>query len=333
MSMNKINIYILKFLRLCYNRIDTRSKTNVIPILELEDGNNVIAQLLTKDEPCMIARYGATELSCIFNFLTIKKQDRNIWRYIRGETSDWWWNPKLMKQMEQWSGFFPPTEEKLELFCNQMLYDSKSLDVLAVLPFWESRIQYISNEIPSHVQFLRLPSLDPFLFSTPWSQVLKGKSVVVVHPFAELIESQYARKEELFDDKNVLPDFQLRIVKAVQSLGGNDNGFLDWFEALEWMKNEMDKAPYDIALIGCGAYGFPLAAHAKRTGHQAVHIGGSLQLMFGIKGKRWENPEYAIRSGLSRDGYIRFLNNPAWVKPEQYVTEELKNVDNSAPYL
>lgn len=47
----------------------------------------------------------------------------------------------------------------------------------------------------------------------------------------------------------------------------------------------MDKVEYDVCLIGCGAYGFPLAAHAKRTGHKAIHLGGSLQLLFGIAGK------------------------------------------------
>ena len=44
-----------------------------------------------------------------------------------------------------------------------------------------------------------------------------------------------------------------------------------------------------MALIACGAYGFPLAAHEKRTGRKAIHIGGSLQLLFGIKGKRWDD--------------------------------------------
>lgn len=49
------------------------------------------------------------------------------------------------------------------------------------------------------------------------------------------------------------------------------------------MKDEIDKRDYDIALIGCGAYGFPLAAHIKRSGKKAVHLGGALQLLFGIK--------------------------------------------------
>lgn len=81
------------------------------------------------------------------------------------------------------------------------------------------------------------------------------------------------------------------MIRAVQSLGGNSQ-FKDWFEALEYMKTEIDKVDYDICLIGAGAYGFPLAAHVKRQGKQGVHLGGALQLLFGIKGKRWEMANY-----------------------------------------
>ena len=41
---------------------------------------------------------------------------------------------------------------------------------------------------------------------------------------------------------------------------------------------------YDIALKGCGAYGFPLAAYAKETGHQA-RSSWSLATSFWNKGR------------------------------------------------
>jgi glycerol-3-phosphate dehydrogenase len=57
-------------------------------------------------------------------------------------------------------------------------------------------------------------------------------------------------------------------------------------------KKRSTKKDYDVALIGCGAYGLPLASHVKRKGKQSIHLGGGLQLLFGIKGKRWDdNPE------------------------------------------
>lgn len=109
--------------------------------------------------------------------------------------------------------------------------------------------------------------LDPYWSKEPWSRVLANKNILVIHPFAETIQSQYLKREYLFKNPNILPPFKtLTVIKAVQSLGGENNGFKDWFEALEYMKGEIDKCEFDICLIGCGAYGFPLAAHVKRIG-------------------------------------------------------------------
>jgi hypothetical protein len=81
------------------------------------------------------------------------------------------------------------------------------------------------------------------------------------------------------------------------------------------MKAEIDKQDYDVCLIGCGAYGFHLAAHIKRSGKKAVHLGGSLQLLFGIKGKRWEDPNYGVKEwGIPFGSYSELINRD-WVRP------------------
>lgn len=66
------------------------------------------------------------------------------------------------------------------------------------------------------------------------------------------------------------------------------------------------KIDFDIALIGCGAYGMPLASFIKGMGKQAVHLAGWTQILFGIKGKRWDDLPYVSK----------FYNN-AWVRPQQ----------------
>ena len=70
--------------------------------------------------------------------------------------------------------------------------------------------------------------------------------------------------------------------------GERDERFQNWFEALEYMVQTALKIDFDVAIIGCGAYGMPLAAKLKQAGKQAIHLGGATQLLFGIKGRRWE---------------------------------------------
>ena len=68
----------------------------------------------------------------------------------------------------------------------------------------------------------------------PWSAALKGKKVLVIHPFKETIERQYKRREEIFPGTDILPEFELITLKAVQTVAGEkDNRFSTWFDALE----------------------------------------------------------------------------------------------------
>lgn len=271
-----------------------------------DKASDMIYQLLIKDEPCMVARFGSNELLAVANWWSKTYHYGDFRNYIVGNCFQWWPNEQNRLNMLNVAGFYPVTDENLERFAKMMIEDMPLVDLLGS---WCVEESWFQDKIDRALK-VNLLCLEPYWSKRPWSRVLEGKRILVVHPFAEDISSQYhICREQLFKDKLVLPEFaSLRIVKAVQSNGGESNGFNDWFEALEWMKNEMDKEPYDIALIGCGAYGFPLAAHAKRTGHKAVHLGGALQLLFGIKGKRWDNikynPEYNYKDGLFNDFWI-----------------------------
>ena len=127
----------------------------------------------------------------------------------------------------------------------------------------------------------------------------------MVHPFDATIKSQYARRKELFANGDILPGFQLLTYRPVMSFLGLKTPYLDWFEALDKMIADIAKIDFDIALLGCGAYGFPLAAFIKRDlGRQAIHIGGAAQLLFGIKGGRWD-----------KNSRVLTLYNQSWVRP------------------
>ena len=169
------------------------------------------------------------------------------------------------------------------------------------------------KEYDSHIRFAHLGDLEPYDYSHPWSKSLGGKKVLVIHPFAESIKSQYGIKDKLWQNPDVLPSFEIKTIKAVVSLAGEKVPYSDWFEALDSMKAQMDCMDYDIAIIGCGAYGFHLAAHAKRMGKKAVHLGGATQILFGIKGKRWDElPEVS-----------KFYND-YWVYPSPDETPQNK---------
>jgi thioredoxin reductase len=98
------------------------------------------------------------------------------------------------------------------------------------------------------------------------------------------------------------------------------------------MKGEIDQLDYDIALIGAGAYGFHLAAHAKRSGKKAVHMGGALQLLFGIRGKRWEDPNYGNKYwNVPKNAYVNLMNEN-WIRPGEINKPSKVNLVEDACY-
>jgi hypothetical protein len=276
--------------------------------------SELIYQQLTKDEPCMIARFGSTELYCLANYLGTKKGFiRSFIPFLFAKAEPWWIMPQRVADLKNCSGVFSAEQDgQIKKFCEMMLVDMKNVDILGS---WVSKEYLIEPYISAAVR-VHLPYLEPYYSREPWSRALEGKRVLVVHPFASQIHLQYMNhRSYLFNDSRVLPDFEIRTLQAVQSLCGADNGFATWFDALEYMKAEMNKIDYDICIIGCGAYGFHLAAHAKRMGKKAIHLGGATQLLFGIKGNRWENPEYGVKEWDLPQGFYTNMFNEYWVKP------------------
>lgn len=120
----------------------------------------------------------------------------------------------------------------------------------------------------------------------------------------------------MYENQKVIPIFELKTIKAVQTIAGEKSEFETWFDALDNMKKQIDNIDFDIAIIGCGAYGFPLASYVKDIGKQAIHLGGVTQLLFGIKGKRWEDWEHYQE--------LRADNGKNWIRAKEIPTDYKK---------
>lgn len=288
-----------------------------------EQANDLMKNVIRKGEPAMVAKFGTTELNVIVNYLLThdKRFKGNILKdsieYVAGKRTFFFW-PETLKSIMKLSGFFPEDPILLEEFVKIYLEDSKSVDVLG--SYLENE-KYLSDRLAQSVKINLEGYYCPFIYDDPWTKELKGKKVLVVHPFTTSIKNQYARRDLLFANKDVLPDFELYTVTAVQTIAGEKSGFNSWLDALNYMKAEIDKIDFDVALIGCGAYAFPLCAHVKRKGKIAVHLAGWTQMLFGVYGNRWleDQPEFKA--------YI----NENWVKPgPNEVPTNFKAVENGA---
>lgn len=262
-------------------------------ILKGEQANALLYEKLAQGAPFMAARFGDGELRTIVHF--IEKQLGIRKKY-----------PAYIRQaICNNAGFFPNEEHQIDALCETFIDSCKQVDVLAV---WFNLLEdYIYSSFgPQEKKCIYLKDLEPFWFDDPWTRALEGKKVLVIHPFTDTVRAQYAKRELLFQNKNVLPSFDLQTLKSVQSIGGYSSEYNTWFDALDYMYDAAAKIDFDIAIVGCGAYGLPLAARLKQSGKTAIHMGGVTQFLFGIKGNRWDvKKEY------------RSFYNEHWTRPNE----------------
>ncbi|MEI7814396.1 MAG: hypothetical protein WCJ13_06360 [Coriobacteriia bacterium] len=263
------------------------------PVRWAEAGNAVIAETLATGEPCMVTRLGSSELGVLSYFV----------RWRSGAVK-FPYPTAVRRAITVNAGFFPSDDRAIDAFAAMYLEVLRDADVLGV--WFNPGELAIVRDYCANAQLIELTSLIGMLYDAPWSSQLAGKRLLVVHPFAETIRSQYTwNRKRLFADARVLPEFELQTITPPQTIGDNTCDFATWFDALADTRERISALSYDVALIGAGAYGLPLAAFVKEQGQQAVHVGGATQLFFGIKGRRWEVESEDVVA----------LFNEYWVRP------------------
>lgn len=139
-------------------------------------------------------------------------------------------------------------------------------------------------------------ALFPCQFQNPWTEELRGKTVLAISPFTKSIGYQFNRRELVWGDKvkKIMP-FNLVTLKAPLSYAicneeerkiefGDNKSWTDVYNDLTKQMNDID---FDLLMVGAGAYGIPLCSYAKSLGKIGIDTGGGTQLIFGIRGGRW----------------------------------------------
>ncbi len=319
--MNPATAISLKASRKIYRKLLNAPESDSSPKIDFcgQAASDLIRNRLASPEPCMISRFGSNELWATLRYMDAVKDSRSArvkaTEFMQGKIGVFWWEKALKLQMQTCAGFFPANELSLAKFGERMLRDMPHIDILGS---WLPEERRVTNFLPD-AKLVNLADLEPYYHTNPWSEVLQDKVVLVIHPFEESIKYQYAKRETLFSDSRILPEFQLKTLKAVQSIAGNPpDAFSDWFLALDWMCEKIQNIEFDIAIIGAGAYGLPLASFVKRIGKKSVHLGGPTQILFGIRGSRWEERPF-----------FQQLFNQNWIKPLPVeVPENFKKVES-----
>ena len=174
--------------------------------------NDLIRRTLESDEPCLIGKLGSIELETIMAYLYKDRRMfpwERLYRYLSWDVRYKGWHPSLLHKLSNNAGFFSTEEPYLTQFAELFLSILPQVDLNHS---WQHAEMLLVDRMP-HVHRMKEP-IGPWLSEgTPWSKALQGKRVLVIHPFEETIRKQYAKRERLFVNPEILPQFELRTLK------------------------------------------------------------------------------------------------------------------------
>ena len=190
---------------------------------------------------------------------------------------------------------------------------------------WEPQGNYVGHIAQSQAYMLnKYTDKQPFwaltfdifhyIFSTPWTQSLRGKRILIISPFVETIKEQLPIREHIYQGVDLFPDCKFVFLKPPQTQADEPSkSFLHEFDKFKQNVDEMLNL-FDVALVSCGGYANPICAHIFLKGKSAIYVGGVLQMYFGILGNRWIK---------ERPDILKLYHNQYWKRPKE--SEKPKN--------
>ena len=115
---------------------------------------------------------------------------------------------------------------------------------------------------------------------------MNHKKVLAISSFDGLIKQQFesGRLHKIYTHFPTI--INLEVIKFPYCFH-NNGPHENYFETLEYVFEQIKNIDFDIAILGCGAYGHMLCHKIHTELHKdAIYVGGSIQTMFGIISSR-----------------------------------------------
>jgi len=232
---------------------------------------------------------------------------------------------------ERQAGVFPADKAFLDAFTAWHAGHVAQLDCLGLFgAAQESRI-VAHYGLPAHLigyETLRPDRSSPGRAGPCYLPFFAGRRLLIVSSFADLLARRAtpAVFEAVWANigKRWFAPASVAALEFPYCYPGSDRGgFATCIDLFDDIARRMAAIEFDVALIGAGALGIPIAAQAKKLGRVGLSLGGELQVLFGVSGRRWrEDPLWKSR-------YF----NDAWIDlPERYHPPDKGRIADGGAY-
>jgi hypothetical protein len=293
--------------------------------IDKQELNNQLKRAIQSKKGFAFGKIGFSE-QFILGYLPFLESSSNILHTKAYETV-------LRFHCEKQTGVFPTTPDFLAEFADFYTKTVRNLDVLGSFGADQEKELIIKNKL--NVQLVPYKDMEPDR-SVPeqvencYLPLFENKKILYISPFAELLKERSSKEiyEKVWDkiNKKWFYPKEVCAVEIPYSYITECSTHKKYTTSLNLFKSiceEIDKQDYDVALIGAGALGIPLASYIKEQNKIGLSLGGHLQVMLGINGSRWRNDDYWKKN---------YINN-AWIDmPSKYHPNQKNTLTDSGAY-
>ena len=220
--------------------------------------------------------------------------------------------PRHVMQLERNAGVFPTTPASIASWIRKTLAAVQDSDLLVAgwyKPIAADELEFL-RVIGKRGPYLPLRALEPYYVPEvfQWTSALEGRRVAVVSSFAETACEQASRSYAVWSGRAVLPKATYLPVQTrysprlAQGRAEWPDTMKSWETAVTDVVARVMEQNADIILIGCGGLGMIIGHELRIRGKVCIVMGGAIQVLFGIKGRRWQN--HSIISTFWNDAWV-----------------------------
>ena len=270
--------------------------------LNLQDSNTLLSKFIKNNKPFSAVRLGLGQET----YLAFGAATGN------SITLD------MLKTRGNINGIYTKTGDinRIKTFLHEYIQAIITNDIQISFTFQHGNIIEIQNILSKNgniVPQIHSRAIEPFYIMNenpkikPWTHNLIDKKVLIVSPFIESFKKQVNAGFKINKTNPIFLEGQEFVFyKSYNTLAGNEI-HEDCLKTLELMINDISKINFDIALLSCGSYGPILCNFIKqKLNKSAIYMGGGLQLLFGVKGKRWETHD--IISKIIKNSDVPYIS-------------------------
>ena len=281
--------------------------------------------LLLNNKKYLLSRIGSVEINAChgphllkFPSKTLIQTKNSIDQYCKKNAGFYYIRPTIEKNNTELNERYIFT-----IFQNKYLNCMFESDYILIYNFhmdgYERLYKTVSDKFSDKIFY---EELDFYLILLEYYTNILNKKVLIVSNFTQSMKKQLEKYKEIFPEYNInIKNFVF--YNSYQTILGNtphDN----WYETYKVMQQDISQLEFDYVFLGCGSYGLPLSNFIHKKMNKSVfYIGATIQLLFGIIGKRWmdrlKNPKY----------WMNKYYNDKWIHPDKSeIPNNFKNVEN-----